>query len=119
METQEPVAFEVFHKPLDTWFEARAYPSESGLTVSLRDVTERKERERDLERYETMVESIHDGVVTIGPDDRIRFVNEAVVRTFGVDHERLVGRSLEGPRTVKNVARIEPIPVASSRNSVG
>ena len=32
---------------------------------------------------------------------------------------RFVGPSLDGPRTIKNVARIEPVPVTSSRNSVG
>jgi len=94
METQEPVAFEVFHKPLDTWFEARAYPSGSGLTVSLRDVTDRKDRERDLERYETVIETIYDAVVTLDPNDHVRYVNEAIERTLGIDRLELVGRKV-------------------------
>lgn len=48
--TQEPVAYETYFQPLDTWFAVRAYPSETGLTAYFRDVTERKRRERQLER---------------------------------------------------------------------
>jgi signal transduction histidine kinase len=46
MATQEPVSFDSYYEPLDTWFEARVFPSESGLSVYLRDVTERRELER-------------------------------------------------------------------------
>ncbi|TKX75203.1 histidine kinase [Halorubrum sp. GN11_10-6_MGM] len=46
METQEPVSFDSYYEPLDTWFEARAFPSDEGLSVYLRDVTERHELER-------------------------------------------------------------------------
>lgn len=48
--TQEPVAYETYFPPLDTWFAVRAYPSETGLTAYFRDVTDRKRRERQLER---------------------------------------------------------------------
>lgn len=41
METQEPVAFEEHYPPLDSWFAVRAYPSETGLSVYFRDVSER------------------------------------------------------------------------------
>jgi PAS domain S-box-containing protein len=48
METQEPVTFELFYDPLDVWVEVTAHPSETGLSVYFRDVTERTERERKL-----------------------------------------------------------------------
>ena len=47
METQEPVSFDSYYEPLDTWFEARVFPSDSGLSVYLRDITERRELERE------------------------------------------------------------------------
>ena len=40
------VTFEEFYAPLDGWFEVHAYPSEEGLTVYFRDITERKESEQ-------------------------------------------------------------------------
>jgi len=95
METQEPVSFDFYHKPLETYYEARAYPSASGLTVSLRDVTDRKERERDLMRYQTIVEQINDGVVAVEADDRIGFVNSALASAVGDEPVDLVGRHVE------------------------
>jgi PAS domain S-box-containing protein len=50
MATQEPVSFETEDGPLDGWIEVNAYPSETGLSVYFQDVTDRKEREQDLER---------------------------------------------------------------------
>lgn len=43
---QEPVSFEEYYGPLDTWFDVRVFPSDSGLSVSLRDVTEQRRLER-------------------------------------------------------------------------
>jgi PAS domain S-box-containing protein len=103
METGEPTAFEVYHKPLDTWFEARAYPSDSGVTVSLRDVTDRKGRERDLERYETVVETVKDGVVVLDAEDRVVFVNRAVESTVGVDREAILGEHVEAIPEVASI----------------
>ena len=51
--TQEDVSFDAYYPPLRTWFDVRAFPSESGLSVYLRDITE----ERELERQRQ--ESLH------------------------------------------------------------
>ena len=53
METQEDVSFDEYYPPLRTWFDVRAFPSDSGLSVYLRDITE----ERRLERQRR--ESLH------------------------------------------------------------
>jgi C4-dicarboxylate-specific signal transduction histidine kinase len=49
METQEPTTFQEYYRPLDSWFEVTAYPSESGLSVFLRDVTEQVELQQKLQ----------------------------------------------------------------------
>ena len=73
VETQEPTSFEEYYPPLDTWFEVHAYPSETGLSIYFRDITERRERERQLEeserRYRTLVEHFPNGVVTLFDQD--------------------------------------------------
>ena len=46
METQEPVSFDSYYEPLDTWFDVRVFPDDDGLSVYLRDVSERRELER-------------------------------------------------------------------------
>ena len=40
-----PVTFEEHYAPLDLWTEIRAYPSEEGLTIYFRDISERKASE--------------------------------------------------------------------------
>ncbi|PSQ45339.1 hypothetical protein BRD15_11920 [Halobacteriales archaeon SW_6_65_15] len=57
VETQEPVTYERYFEAFGAWFEVHAYPSESGLSVYFRDVSERKHRERKLERQNERLES--------------------------------------------------------------
>jgi len=56
-ETQEPTTYEEFFEPLDAWLQFHVYPSETGLSVYFRDVSERKRRERRLERQNDRLES--------------------------------------------------------------
>ncbi|WP_459193528.1 PAS domain S-box protein [Halosimplex sp. J119] len=58
------------------------------------DITERKERERELERYETVAQTASDAIVTIDTDSVIRDVNPAVRDVFGYDPADLVGEPL-------------------------
>jgi signal transduction histidine kinase len=50
METQRGTSFEEYYRPLDRWFEVNAYPSEDGLSVFLRDVTEQVQLQQKLEQ---------------------------------------------------------------------
>lgn len=56
MATQDPVSFEEYYPPLETWFEVNAYPSETALSVYFRDVTDRIEREEELDRTRELLE---------------------------------------------------------------
>ncbi|MFC4553111.1 MULTISPECIES: PAS domain S-box protein [Halorussus] len=92
METQEPTGFEEYFPPLDTWFEVRAYPSETGLSVYFRDVNERKRRERELEQYEAVVETSADGIYALDPDGNFVMANDAFLEMVGWERERLLGK---------------------------
>ncbi|QLD90076.1 PAS domain S-box protein [Natronomonas salina] len=56
MDDQEPTSYERYDETLDLWIEANLYPSESGISVYFRDVTERKEREQALEESNERLE---------------------------------------------------------------
>ncbi|SFR32173.1 PAS domain S-box protein [Halogeometricum limi] len=56
-----------------------------------RDVTEQTRRERELERYEAMLESVHDGVYVLDESSRFLGVNEAYARLVGRDRDELLG----------------------------
>jgi PAS domain S-box-containing protein len=49
LQENQAVAFEEFYPPMNRWFEAHAYPSEEGLAVYFRDITERKQAETQLQ----------------------------------------------------------------------
>ncbi|NUB93178.1 PAS domain S-box protein [Haloterrigena sp. SYSU A121-1] len=92
MYEQETVSFEEYYpEPLDRWFEVRAYPSETGLSVYFRDVTERKERERELELFRTLLDYSTDSVLVIDPQSgRFLDANETACRNLGYDREELL-----------------------------
>ncbi|WP_449271454.1 PAS domain S-box protein [Halobaculum saliterrae] len=94
LEEQTPVKSEGYDGSLDAWLESTIYPSESGVSVHFRDITERKERERTLERYESVTETASDGILSIDDQSRIRSVNPAVEEMFGYPPDELLGESL-------------------------
>jgi len=73
IETQTATSYEVYFEPLDLWVEANIYPSESGVSVYFRDVSERIDRERALadseRRYRTLAENFPNGIVTLFDED--------------------------------------------------
>ncbi len=91
METQEAVHFEAHYPPLETCFEVDAYPSESGLSVYFRDVTERKRRERVLERYETLFTESQDVNAVIDPDGTFGYLPPSTEHVLGYEPGELAG----------------------------
>ncbi|WP_245781362.1 PAS domain S-box protein [Halopelagius inordinatus] len=57
VEGNEPVSFELYYDPLETEFEIRAFPSETGLTVYFRDITEQRQTQTELMQS---VETLHE-----------------------------------------------------------
>ncbi|RDI70091.1 PAS domain S-box protein [Halopelagius longus] len=56
METQAPVNFELYDERLEAWLEYNVYPSKSGLSIYIHDITERKEYQRKLEESNERLE---------------------------------------------------------------
>jgi PAS domain S-box-containing protein len=80
------------------WVESRGQsfiddPAVGGTVISIRDVTEREERERDLRMYETIVEAVDDLVFALDEDGRFAFANEAHESRTGFASEELIGEN--------------------------
>ncbi|RQG98651.1 PAS domain S-box protein [Natrarchaeobius oligotrophus] len=90
MDEQVHVSFETYVASLDAWLEFDAYPSDTGLSVYFRDRTERKTRERELLTYETIVETVEDGIYVIDENDRFTSVNEAYTELTGYARDEIV-----------------------------
>ena len=78
-----------------------------GSTGVLRDVTERKEREREFERYARIVGAIGDGVYALDPDGMLVEFNDYLVELTGYDRRELVGASVALWYDEEDVERFE------------
>ncbi|MGQ3411007.1 sensor histidine kinase [Natrinema sp. LN54] len=57
----------------------------------IQDITDRKERERELTEYETIVETVNDGIYVKDRAGRFTMVNDAYASLTGYDREDLIG----------------------------
>ncbi|AFK19264.1 PAS domain S-box protein [Haloferax mediterranei ATCC 33500] len=81
VETGEPVSFEQYlGPPFDYWVEVRAFPDDDGLTVFSREITEERERERELQRSKAILENVHDVVFVIDSSMEIQYANPSAAR---------------------------------------
>ncbi len=91
MRTQEPVSFEVVAESLAARLDGRAYPSETGLTVSIRVDTERTRRTAQLRDRERALQDAYE--VIADPDrpfaDQIEALLSVVRDTIGTDYATL------------------------------
>ncbi|MEF8787023.1 MAG: response regulator, partial [Haloarculaceae archaeon] len=55
------------------------------------DITERKQRQRELNRYETIVENSEDGIYVFDDEARFSFVNQRVVDVSGIPKSAWMG----------------------------
>ena len=81
LETQQPVSFEEYFPPLGTWFSVHAYPSETGLSVYFRDVTERKEWEERLSSLNRVMQTL---LETTSPEEVVDIGVETARESLGL-----------------------------------
>jgi len=78
LETQEPVIFEDYYEPANGWFHNAVYPSDSGLSVYFREITQEKERKRELERRANQQQTVADlGQFALETDDLDELMDRA------------------------------------------
>ena len=99
IETGEPYDIEV--RVIDAggnekWVRTRGNPEmEDGSCVrirgTIRDVTDRKERERELRRYEAIVNEILDAAYVLDEEGCYTLVNDRLAEAYGTEPAELVG----------------------------
>jgi PAS domain S-box-containing protein len=87
------------------------YDGEPAIQAVIRDVTERRAYEHELERYRQLVEAMGDGVYALDAAGRFEMVNERMTDLTGDSREELLGRDAgemmtdEGRATVQAAIR--------------
>lgn len=108
LKTRQPAHFEEFYAPLGLWLDVSVYPSDEGLAVYFRDVTQRRADHAELALLKTAISRINDIVLITeaepidAPGPRIVYVNDAFERRTGYTRAEVIGKSpslLQGPKT--------------------
>ena len=103
MERGEAVEFDEFYPPHDRWYENHLYPSEDGLSVYFRDISERKRAEQEEARltaaseqlrriYETVLSSTPDFNYVFDLEGHFTYVNAALLGLWQKGLDEAVGR---------------------------
>jgi PAS domain S-box-containing protein len=74
--------------------EVRVFPSDSGVSVYVGDVSDDLRRERDIEIYERLVEAVGDAIYAVDEERRFVLVNERFAELAGVPKDRLLGEQI-------------------------
>jgi PAS domain S-box-containing protein len=77
--------------PLSVSFSEFTHDGERRFTGILRETSFRKERERELERANAMLETVRDGVYALDDEGRFIAMNQAYADMVGYDREALLG----------------------------
>ncbi|MEO8885148.1 MAG: PAS domain S-box protein [Mucilaginibacter sp.] len=105
------VCNEDYYEPLGLWQENRVYPSAGGICMFIRDITQKKQEEKQLRLLESVITNTTDAVLITEiepldePGPRIIYVNDAFTKMTGYTAEEVLGKTpriLQGPKTDKD-----------------
>lgn len=97
--SREYVYLETWLSQFQKWFELNIYPSSSGISIYIRDITIRKKALLELnaseEKYRLFFENSMDGILLTDGKGRIFSANKAATEIFGMTEEEICsgGRS--------------------------
>jgi PAS domain S-box-containing protein len=98
MAEQVSVHFEVMYEPSNDWFEVHAYPSEAGLGIYFRDISDRKRTEeitlQQLREIEAIYTAAPIGLGFVDTDLRFVRVNEYLAEIDGIPVSEHLGRTI-------------------------
>lgn len=85
------------------------YEGEPAIQTVATDITELKDRERQLERYETLVEVSGDPMYMMDTEGHLEYVNEALVEIIGYEEDELLGEHVSKVMVDEHVERGEEL----------
>ncbi len=90
-----PVIFESYWPKLDSYFEISAYPWDEGLTVCIRDITDKKKHQEKIAELAAVVEHSNDAIITVNTEFIIITWNKTAESIYGYAAAEVIGQSVE------------------------
>ncbi len=88
---QQSVFFELYYPPLKTWFNISAFPSVTGLTVYFKDITEQRQKTKELdEHYKSLFMNSADGIHSLDLHGNFLSCNPAMEKLLGYSEDELL-----------------------------
>src|SRR6185295_15802731 len=84
IEEQKPHHFEMESRIVaGRWFEAHVYPSDEGISVYLRDISERKQAEQEISFQAHLLDAVEQAVIATDLEGKIIYWNSFAERLYG------------------------------------
>jgi PAS domain S-box-containing protein len=103
VEEQVPVHFESLDEPSGHWLEINAYPSEVGLGIYFRDITDRKLAEQKIREQANLLAIISDAIYVHDLENRILFWSQGAEKLYDCPADEMIDqdwRQLIAPETL-------------------
>ncbi len=111
---QVPVYFETYSTIKPILLELSVYPSDDGLTIFYRDVTEKRKTEEAMQRLSLIAKETSNAVSLVELDGKISWINNAFTRITGYTAEEAIGHK-NSELIIGN--ETDPITIAQMKES--
>jgi PAS domain S-box-containing protein len=91
---QRPAQIEDYVPRANRWFDVRLYPSATGLTIYLCDVTERRRATEQLAYHASLLANLDDAIVATDRHGVVTVWNHGAERMFGWSDTEAIGRRI-------------------------
>ncbi len=112
IETNTAIHFEFYSENLKVWYDISAYPSAKGLSVYVRDITERKQSEMLLtssEKKYSELFQLNPLPMLVFDLDTLQFlnVNEATIKHYGYSRDEFLSMTLKDIKLAEDIPEME------------
>ena len=92
-----------------------------GLVCTVRDISDSKQDDQALRRYEVIVEAVDDAIYVLDQDERLEFVNQSYAEMKGVEREQLIGTPIDRwvDQTTLDAVRSRINTIETGTDSIG
>lgn len=99
IETQEHVIIEEFISAKQEWVEYHLYPSDSGVSIIIQNITLRKQAELCLQeneqQYRQIINTSNEGIWILDKHFKTTYVNNHLAEMFGYQPDEMIGHRVE------------------------